>query len=266
MNEHQPYMNAPQSFRIGEFISKGWEFTKKHLGFLITYLIIMFVISMLFSGIAEALYDQGRGLLSFLMHAAGYIIGLFLQMGFYKSALLITSGIKPGFNQMYANDKHFVSYLGSNILYGLMMLGAFLLSLIPLILLVAFFAADGDLGSYLSSHPLHGLLLFGLFLLLLIPVVYLAVRYFLFPFFVLDKDMGPIEALKASAKATEGHRWFLCLLLLVLTLLNIGGAILLGIGLLFTIPISALALTWVYRKLTNTDSDVSNLTIHPEGE
>jgi uncharacterized membrane protein len=219
MNEQQPYTTEQPSYKIGEFLSKGWKFTKQHLGFFISYVIIMFFISFLFGGIAEALSEQGRNFLSFLIHVAGWIVGTFIQMGLYKSALLVTSGIKPGFDQLYTNDKYFFSYFISSLLYGLMIL--------------------------------IGILLF------IIPGLYVLARYALFPFFVLDKNMGPVEALKAASKASEGKRWFLFLFLIVLGLINIGGALLLGIGLLFTIPISLLAFTAVYRRITNTEHEIA---------
>jgi hypothetical protein len=216
------FMDEQQSWKIGNFISEGWKFTKEHLGFLISYVIIMLVISGLFSGVAEALKDQGRTLLSVLMHLAGWVVGTFIQMGLYNSALMITSGIKPGFDQLYSNDRHFVSYVLSSILFSIMFL----------------------IG----------------FLLLIVPGFYVLARYGLFPFFVIDKDMGPVEALKAASKASEGKRWFLFLLFIVLALLNIAGILLLGIGVLFTIPITFLALTSVYRRLTNTEKDVTLIT------
>lgn len=215
-------MDEQQSWKIGNFISEGWKFTKEHLGFLISYVIIGLVMSLLFSGVADALMEQGRTLLAILMHLAGWVVGTFIQMGLYNSALLITSGIKPGFNQLYSNDKHFVSYAISSILFSIMVL----------------------IG----------------FLLLIVPGFYIMARFWLFPFFILDKDMGPVEALKAASEASEGKRWFLFLLILVLVLLNIAGALLLGIGLLFTIPITFLALALVYRRLTNTEKDVTLIT------
>lgn len=211
-----------QSFKVGEFISQGWKFTKEHLGFLISYVIIMFIMSFLFSGVADALYQQGRVLLSVLMHLAGWIVGVFIQMGLYNSSLLITSGIKPGFDQLYSNDRHFISYVVSSILFGLMV----------------------TIG----------------FILLIVPGFYLMARYGLFPYFILDKNMGPIQALEAASQASEGKRWFLFLMFISLILLNIVGALLLGIGLLFTFPITFLALAAVYRKITNTENNATLIT------
>lgn len=221
MNEQQTY-HGQQSFKIGEVILQAWEYTKQHLGFFIGYLIIMLVVSLLFSGIAQALAQQGRTFLAFLMHTAGWILGLFIQMGLINSALLITTGIKPEFNQLYSNDRYFGSYLVSTILFNLMVMVGFIL--------------------------------------LIIPGVYLAVRYILFSYFVLDKEMRPIESLEAAAKATQGKRGFLFLLLLVLLLLNAAGALLFGIGLFVTIPISVLSLAIVYRKLTRPDHETTLIT------
>lgn len=218
MNEQPTYREEPK-FKVGEVISQAWKYTKENIGFFIGYFVITFLVSFLFSFIATKLSDRGRDILSLLMHIAGWIVGIFIQMGFVKSALLITSGVKPGFNQLFANDKYFISYLVSNILYNLMVI-------IGLILLI-------------------------------IPGVYLAVRYLLFQYFILDKDMGPIESLEAASRASEGKRGFIFWLSCVLILLNIAGALLLGVGLLITIPITILSFAIVYRKLVHDHPEVT---------
>jgi uncharacterized membrane protein len=69
-------------------------------------------------------------------------------------------------------------------------------------------------------------------------------------YLVIDKNMGPIDAIKKSWSMTKGHTWDLFLLLLVVIVLIAIGAALLGVGLLVTLPISTVAVAYVYRKFS----------------
>jgi uncharacterized membrane protein len=66
---------------------------------------------------------------------------------------------------------------------------------------------------------------------------------------VIDRDLGPIKAMKESKGITRGNKWPLLGFLLLLTLINLLGLIVLVVGLLVSIPISWLALVHAYRTL-----------------
>lgn len=78
----------------------------------------------------------------------------------------------------------------------------------------------------------------------------IALLFFFFsPFIVIDRDMGPIDAMKASVEITKGNRWQLLGLVVVALLLNIVGILAFVVGLLVTIPITTLAIVHAYRLL-----------------
>jgi uncharacterized membrane protein len=85
------------------------------------------------------------------------------------------------------------------------------------------------------------------FLLLIIPGIYLAIGYGLtFPL-IMEKGLGPWEAMEASRKAIH-HSWFQIFGIYLLVGLIVGlSAIPLGIGLIWTIPMAAIAVGVVYR-------------------
>jgi len=62
--------------------------------------------------------------------------------------------------------------------------------------------------------------------------------------------VGVTESLKRSADITRGNRWNLFGLGVVLLLINIVGALLCFVGLLFTLGISILAWAYAYRTLS----------------
>lgn len=153
-----------------------------------------------------------RGFAWSAWHILGWIVVILAKMGLYNSILLISVGIKPTFSQLYANWHLFFSWVVASFLFAVL----FIIGLI----------------------------------LLIVPGFYVWARYGLFPFFILDKGIGPIEALKETAKATEGMRWEIFCLLLACAGLNLLGFLCFGVGLLFTVPITLFALTRAYRQIS----------------
>lgn len=146
----------------------------------------------------------------------GWFVVVLTKIGLYRSTLLIADGIKPGLDQLYQNWQLFFSWVVASFLFGIM----FILGLV----------------------------------LLIIPAFYVGARYGFFPFFILDKNSGPLEALSQSAQATEGIRWPIFLLFLACMGLNLLGLLFFGIGLFITVPVTLIALAKVYRKLTQSNT------------
>jgi uncharacterized membrane protein len=102
---------------------------------------------------------------------------------------------------------------------------------------------------YLLGAILYGLIVALGAVLLIVPGLIAMVMFLFYGFFIIDKKVGPVESLKASAALTKGVRWKLFGFTLVLALINIVGALLFIVGLLVSIPVSWIALAYVYRKL-----------------
>lgn len=93
------------------------------------------------------------------------------------------------------------------------------------------------------------IVLIGLIFFIL-PGIYLAVRLHFYKFLIIEhENMDPIEILKESLRMTSGLFWKLLGFIIVIALFNIAGALLLGIGLIITIPVSVLAHAFLYKKL-----------------
>ena len=96
------------------------------------------------------------------------------------------------------------------------------------------------------------ILIIGIGLLLFIIPGIIAMAAFMFaPYFVVDKGMGPIEALKASARITKGNRLRVLALIGATILVTLLGCLALGVGLLVAIPVTALATVHTYRRLSS---------------
>ncbi len=91
--------------------------------------------------------------------------------------------------------------------------------------------------------------------LLVLPGIYLAVGYGLALPLILDKGMGPWEALEASRKAIHKKWWTVLGMYILMFLLYTVSAILLGIGLIWTIPMSFVLVGVLYVRLFGVDDD-----------
>lgn len=149
-------------------------------------------------------------------HTMVYLIGWVLialgKMGFCNCALLLTKGFRPSFDQFYKNWRLILYWIAAAFLYGIM-------------------------------------LTFGL-ALLIIPGLFVLSAFSLYPFFILDKGYGPIEALKESAEITKGIRKHVLLFILACIGIVILGFLCFGIGLLIAVPVTLIAMASVYEKLT----------------
>ena len=85
--------------------------------------------------------------------------------------------------------------------------------------------------------------------LLIVPGIIWASKFLLFPFVLLEQDVGGIASLKESARLTKGHMLEVVLLLLVVACLYTLGFVALVIGLFFTVPMSMYMIAHVYAKL-----------------
>jgi len=89
------------------------------------------------------------------------------------------------------------------------------------------------------------------FVLFIIPGIIAGLALSFASYLIVDRNLGPIEAMKKSMELTHGHRWNLFIFALSIFFINILGAMFFGVGLLVTIPVSALATVHVYRWLLN---------------
>ncbi len=102
---------------------------------------------------------------------------------------------------------------------------------------------------YIVALIIQGIIVLAGFILLIIPGVILAVRLQYVTYLIIDKNLGPIEAIKKSWNITRGHAWNLFFFGVILGLINILGLICLVVGLFITVPLGMVATTFVYRKL-----------------
>lgn len=204
----------PRGFEVGDAIRFGWTTAKAHLNLVVVLTLVTLLAGGLPSAIAEGVVRGSPGLAA-LFRIAGTIISLIVSIGATRVSLRLHDGGTATVGDLFAVD-------------GPLLWRYFLASLLYWVVVAV-----------------------GL-VLLVIPGIIFSVRYLFYGYAVVDRNARPVEALAQSAAATKGVWGALSLFGLVIILLNILGALALGVGLLVTLPVSALATAWVYRRLTGT--------------
>ncbi len=204
-----PPAGSPGAFSPGAAFGYGWSAFWQNVGPMVGITVIILVVSGIISFIGQS---TGNVAGSIIFGIIGFVVGLILAMGLIRASLAVTNGQKPEFS-MLANTDRLAPYAVAAILFGI--------------------------GFYIGL------------LLLIIPGIIFALIYMFHGFVVLDSptEISGTDALKVSAELTKGHRGALFGLVLILFGINIIGAILCGIGLLFTYGISAITVAAAYRML-----------------
>ncbi len=109
---------------------------------------------------------------------------------------------------------------------------------------------------YTGASILYALIVMGGLILLIIPGIIWALKYKMFSYLIIDKNMGIMEAFRESARLTKGNRWSLLGFIIVGGLINIAGLLVIGIGFLITAPIIMIATAQVYLYLAKDTKKV----------
>ena len=96
---------------------------------------------------------------------------------------------------------------------------------------------------------LQGLAVGSGFFLLVVGMFVLMVGLAMVPFLILDHGMQPMQAIKSSWSLMRGHKLELFILLVVLTIINCGGMLACGVGMLVTTPLTYGAVALFYDRI-----------------
>lgn len=113
------------------------------------------------------------------------------------------------------------------------------------------FNSQGLYLKFLAVSVLYGLVVLGGFILLIIPGIYVALRYCFAPILVIDKKMNPSEAFAKSKEMTQDKKWKLLGFFASSMVFVLLGLIGLGVGIVITFIIYKLSFVYLYRKLLN---------------
>lgn len=206
---------------MNEAVKFGWNSMKSNFWlfvgvFVVGGLVMILPTALGFALALPAFKSTGmyvvRGYLSSFLQVASWVVNLIIGMGYITIALKLVDGQKPAFKDLFTSIKHFFSFLLVNLCYGV--------------------------------------IVFVGILLLIVPGIIWALKFQLAPYFVIDRGMDPITALKASAAATKGAKVELLLFGILLQFINAAGFLVVLLGLFATVPTTMVALAHMYRALS----------------
>jgi uncharacterized membrane protein len=202
---------SPRFFSKSEAILFGWNTLKKNLGFFLGMLAIVVAVNVLVGLAMSSFSEEAPKVLVIAMSVISWVLDLLISMGVIRITLKFCDQEQATYRDLFSAYRLLLNYIVGSIVYGIVVA-------IGLVFLI-------------------------------VPGIYLAVKYQFYDYLIVDKGMGPIEAIKRSGVLTEGVKRNLVLFWLALVGINILGMIALGVGLIATIPVSWLANAYVYRRL-----------------
>lgn len=111
------------------------------------------------------------------------------------------------------------------------------------------FSIDSRWISFAFLGLIKGILITLGFILFVIPGIYLSIRWMFSGLLVIDQNMRPIEALRASSEMTKGHRWKLLGFSIVSLALFILGIVFFIVGAVVAGIVITFAIIKIYSDL-----------------
>lgn len=237
--------NLPK-FELGKYFSESGRIYGKTLGPVIGFLIIIYIASYL------------SGLVPFASNLISWLLITPMQVGvliYYARAL---HGKENEFGNLFCGFKFY-----GNVILGAFLQGLILVIFAVILMLVMFYDLFIELsqdGAYLLQDQFYiqSLIYNYGWLLILYLFIFIAASIFFFNMysFILLRKVSATKALSYSFQL--GAKKYLPFfgLILLLSVMNVIGALFLGIGLLFTIPLSIGLVVAAFDHLIGADSEI----------
>ena len=263
---------ARKSFSYLEVLGFGWRVMKSNFWFFVGVWVVSFflpyfvsffvylpgqILVKVMGHFSERLNLAIFGLLSVVVVFITIIINVILGIGITKITLSFCDNQKPRFSTLFKAWGCFWRYIGAGLLYGLIIGGTATLFIVTLTLL-----------SRLYDVLRNPFFVIPFFIMLFILLVALSIKFSLCCYFVVDKGVGPIRALKASSRATERAKLSLFVFFILCGLINLLGTLCFIVGLFATVPMVIVAMALVYRQLSNQTPALAEIgigcpSVHP---
>lgn len=117
---------------------------------------------------------------------------------------------------------------------------------------------------YVLVNLIYGAIVMLGLVFLIIPGIVLGIGLMFSKYYIAENRLGFADAFKSSWEITKGNRWKMLWLGIVLGFFNIFGALVLGVGLLITIPVSQLIYTRLFRQLDGIPVPEGGSDVEPE--
>lgn len=235
------------TFSIGGAIAFAWRTFKKRPWVLIGAVIVFAAANILLSMLTEA---SQEGVLAAVTGVANFIVSSFIGLGLLAFFLKAHDQIESVEIKDLWHTENFWKYIGVTLLGGFIFAVLFLPFAILFILRAGTAFLSGSEADVANAFVAVGAVGWVVLAITILISVYVSIALMFGSYAVVDRSLGPIDALKNSVRITKGARLKMIGLLLLLGLINVAGALALFVGLLVTIPLSMIAIVHVYRALS----------------
>lgn len=202
------------AFTVGACIKTGWEIFKKRPRAFIGIQVGLFALGFAMQFVQSMILGPNPGA-SFLSFAASFavmlVVNVFVYVGVLNFYIKAHDSAESATLGDLWNPSRVLGYLGGVILY-----------------MLAVFAGC---------------------ILLIIPGIIASVAFILTPYLIVDKSMGPVEAMKESARLTKGYRWRILIFTMAMPLIILLGFLALFVGSFVSYSVMFLAGVDMYKRL-----------------
>jgi hypothetical protein len=202
-------MPNPRGLPLSEAVRFGWTTVQRSFPFILLTVAVAAVVPVIIETLGDAMFERRGPRL--VMDLVDIFISATFALGLCRIYLRFRDGEKPIFENLFDGLARAHVWVASSIIMGV----AVAMGLV----------------------------------LLIVPGVIMLLRLWFVGFVVVDERIGPVDAIQRSWDITRGHTMDLLVFFLVLVGLNLLGVLCLGVGLLVTVPISGLAMAFIYREL-----------------
>ena len=216
----QQYGAAPAGLDAGAAFSYAWKKFTDHWQSLVAIVVVVALVNIAailvaFLALIPALSGDSTSViigwsLYVVAIAAAAAVGFVVQAGVYRAGLAVTSGTAPRLG-MLVETTNLGTYIGTALLVGLGAAVGMLLCVLPGLAVVVF-----------CSYA---------------------------PLIALDKGLGPVEAIRRSVELVRDNLGQVLLILLLSYAVYYVGSLACYVGLVVSIPVALLMVTYSYRVL-----------------
>ena len=213
----QPYNAGPPPLDVGTAIGYGWKKFQEHAKEFVLLTLAAFLVIIFWQFVSSFIQNNLPAnlfgtLLALGIRVVGFVISMLVQAGIWRAGLAVTRGETPNVNMLTQTD---------------------------------------NLGPYVLTSIVVGIGTFIGIILCVIPgIIWLVLTAFA-PLVALDKGVGPGEAISTSIDWVKNNAGRVILVLVVAYVVYVLGIVACCVGLLVSMPVALVAITYSYRILGN---------------
>lgn len=235
---------------VGDVLGRAWTVYQGRMGFCIAVLVVGYLVTLgalIMQSVGTAMIGAITpdpiviGALTLVLFLAYSVVAIWIGIGQSLAYLKVAQDRPATLGDLFGGGSILFKSLLAFLIVGLAFFGAMLLATIPGAIASAILGPNA-----VATNVLFGLGLLAGFTFVSIYWVYISQFYYVL---IANPTVGALGSLKYSMQITKGHWWTITALYFLAGLVNLAGVLLLGIGLLFSIPLSFLILAVTYTSL-----------------